>query len=74
MYHVELPIIRPTAYMYIHNADLGEEKWEVFAEVVRRIYCEVGGFISSDKSLRDSKRYNKVMENGKLEFEDKKEN
>ena len=30
MYHVELPIIRPTAYMYKHNADLGEEKWEVF--------------------------------------------
>ena len=65
LYFTELPVIRPTDYMYETYKDFGKEKWEIFAEVVRRIYCEVGGFVSSDKGLADSQKYVKYMKAGK---------
>ena len=75
LYYVELPVIRPSPYMFKHYAYLGEEKWEVYSEVVRKIYCEIGGFEPSDKNLRDSKYYNKIMAKGvyPLPEEEKKE-
>jgi 1-acyl-sn-glycerol-3-phosphate acyltransferase len=50
----KLPIIKPTSYYYKHY---GEEKWEIYAEVVRDIYCEIGGFEKSDKTFRDTLEY-----------------
>ena len=38
----ELPVIRPTEYMWKNYSDLGSEKWEIFAEVTRKIMCEIG--------------------------------
>ena len=35
--------------------DLGKEKWEIFDEVEREIYCEIEGFQKSDITLKDSK-------------------
>jgi 1-acyl-sn-glycerol-3-phosphate acyltransferase len=67
LYHdisvTELPIIRPTEFMFDNYPNKSiTEKWEIFAEVVRDIYCEVGGFQKSDKTLRDSvDYYNLVM-------------
>ena len=53
----ELPVIKPTEYMFEKYANLGVEKWEIFAEVTRKIMCEIGGLTPSDKTFRDSKRY-----------------
>lgn len=72
IYYIDLPIIRPTPYMYKHYADLGNEKWEVFAEVVRNMYCEIGGFKPSNKGLSDSKRYNYLLANRHYPPEDNK--
>lgn len=43
--------------MFEHFSNLGKEKWEVYTEVVREIYCEIGGFEKSDKTYRDSQEY-----------------
>ena len=60
--------------MFKHYAYLGEDKWEVYSEVVRKIYCEIGGFEPSEKNLRDSKYYNKIMAEGVYPLpEEKKE-
>lgn len=63
----ELPIMKPTEYMFQHYEHFSEkkEKWEIFAEVARKIYCKVGGFQKSDKTLRDSTRYTNSMNSGK---------
>ena len=52
--YIELPIMKPTDFMYEKYKDLGKEKWEIFAEVAREIYCEIGGFQKSDMTLKDT--------------------
>ena len=67
----ELPVIKPTEYMFEKYGHLGEEKWEVFAEVTRKIMCEIGGLKPSDKTFRDSKRYENSLIKGIYEEEHK---
>ena len=67
----ELPVIKPTEYMFEKYSHLGEEKWEVFAEVTRKIMCEIGGLKPSDKTFRDSKRYENSLIKGIYEEEHK---
>ena len=67
----ELPVIKPTEYMFEKFSHLGEEKWEVFAEVTRKIMCEIGGLKPSDKTFRDSKRYENSLIKGVYEEEHK---
>jgi len=67
----ELPVIKPTEYMFEKYSHLGEEKWEIFAEVTRKIMCEIGGLKPSDKTFRDSKRYENSLIKGVYEEEHK---
>ena len=67
----ELPVIKPTEYMFEKYSHLGEDKWEIFAEVTRRIMCEIGGLKPSDKTFRDSKRYENSLYKGVYEEEHK---
>ena len=57
IYLCQLPVIKPTEYMWEHYAELGKEKWEIYAEVTRKIMCEIGGLKPSSKTYRDIKRY-----------------
>ena len=59
-----LPSVRATDYMLEHYKNLGKEKWEIYANVVRKIYSEVGGLQEIDMGLRDIKRYIKAMKTG----------
>ena len=70
MYYTFLPVIKPTEYMYKHYGHYGKEKWEIYAEVVRKIYCEIGGFTESDLGYRDSEDYYKAMVKGKFDYEE----
>ena len=56
--------------MFEKYKDLGKEKWEIFAEVTRKIICEIGGFTPSDKTFRDQKKYAKAMITGIYTEED----
>lgn len=49
----EIPVIEPTEYMFNNYSHLGDEKWKIFAEVVRNIYSEIAGFKKSDKNFND---------------------
>ena len=57
--------MRPTDFMFEKYKSYGKEKWEIYAEVAREIYCGIGGFKKSDRTLRDSSRYDKSMRDGK---------
>ena len=35
--------IRPIGFFYEKYFYLGQEKWEIYAEVTRKIFCEIGG-------------------------------
>ena len=61
---IELPVIRPTEFMFENYKHLDTEKWEVFAEVVRKIYSELGNLKESTFGLRDEKKYNIAMKYG----------
>ena len=65
----ELPVIKPTEYMFEKYSDLGKEKWEIFSEVTRKIMCEISGLKPSDKTFRDSKRYEISLYKGVYEEE-----
>ena len=69
MYLCELPVIKPTEYMFQNYSDLGNEKWEIFAEVTRKIMCEIGGLNPSNRTFRDLKYYEKSLYKGKYEEE-----
>lgn len=60
--YVELPIICPNEYMYSNFAHYGKEKWEIFAEVSRRIMLEVGNFKETNSGIRDNFRYCSCIE------------
>ena len=67
LYYSYMPIINPTEYMFKNFSHFGKEKWEIYTEVVRKIYCEVGGFKESNLRYRDSHEYYEAMVNGKYE-------
>ena len=64
LYIIEMPIIRPTEFMFKNYSHLGKEKWEVFAEVTRKIYSEIGNLEESSFGLRDEKKYNIALKYG----------
>ena len=66
-----LPTIRPVEFMFNNNKNLGKEKWEIFANTVRKIYSEVGDLIEVNMGMRDLNRYIKAMRTGFYDpFED----
>ena len=69
LYYVNMPVIKPTEYMFEKYSHLGKEKWEVYAEVVRKIYCEVGGFKECNLGYRDSQTYTQAMIKGEFDYE-----
>ena len=64
LYIIEMPIIRPTEFMFKNYSHLDKEKWEVFAEVTRKIYSEIGNLEESSFGLRDEKKYNIALKYG----------
>ena len=69
MYLCELPIIKPTDYMWQNFSHLGNEKWEIYAEVTRAIMCEIGNLKQSEKKFDDSKYYENSLYKGTYETE-----
>ena len=66
-----LPTVRPVDYIFEHNQHLGKEKWQIFANTVRKIYSEIGGLIEVNMGMRDLNRYIKAMRTGFYDpFED----
>ena len=57
MYYIDMPVIKPTEFMYENYSHFGKEKWEIYAEVTRKIFCEVGGFKECDQGYRESHKY-----------------
>ena len=67
MYYINMPVIRPTEYMYENYKHLGKEKWEIYAEVTRKIYSEIGGLKEWNQGYRESHRYGQSLIKGKYE-------
>ena len=67
MYYIDMPVIRPTEYMYEKYKHLGKEKWEIFAEVTRKIYSEIGGLKEWNQGYRESHKYGQSLIKGKYE-------
>ena len=75
MFYCELPVIRPTEFMFKTYSHLGNEKWEIFSEVCRKIYCEIGSFKESNLGYRDEHLYSLAIKKGKYEpSNEKKDN
>ena len=64
MYYINMPIIQPTNYMFEKYSYLGKEKWEIYAEVTRKIFCEIGGFKECNQGYRESHKYGQSLING----------
>ena len=64
MYYTFLPVIKPTEYMFKNYAHFGKEKWEIYANVVKNMYAEIGKFKMSDLGHRDKDFYYEVLESG----------
>ena len=64
IYLCQLPVIKPTDFMWEKYSHLGKEKWEIYAEVTRKIMCEISGLKPSDKLFRNSKYYENSLHKG----------
>ena len=72
--YIELPIMKPTDYMYENFKEFGSEKWQIYSEVARSIYCEIGGFKKSVLTFRDNNRYSTCMKIGQYVNEEESKN
>lgn len=52
--------------MFENYSQLAREKWQIYAEVVREIYCEVGGFEKSNKTFNDMLDYLTLINGTKI--------
>jgi len=43
--------------MFDNFSNFSEDKAEVYAEVVRSIYCDIGGFKKTEKTFNDMLKY-----------------
>ena len=50
--------------MFDNYGNLGKEKWEIFSNVVKNIYAEIGKFKKSDLGHRDKDAYYEILESG----------
>lgn len=62
LYYCQLPIIKPTQYMYDNYSHLGKEKWDIYSSVVKNMYAEIGGFKQSELGHRDKDIYYDALE------------
>ena len=70
IYMYDLPVIKPTDYMWKNYSNLGSDKWEIYAEVTRKIMCEISGLKPSNRNFRDSKYYENSLIKGVYVKED----
>ena len=66
---VELPVIYPTEYMYENYKKINPNitnKAEVYAEVTRELWCEIGGFKKGTKGFKDYLEYLSIIEGKKI--------
>ena len=47
--------------MYTNFSTYGKEKWEIYAEVARKIMCTLGNFKKSNFGIKDSFRYDSCI-------------
>ena len=64
MFYCKLPIIKPTQFMFDNYGNLGKEKWEIYSNVVKNMYAEIGKFKKSDLGHRDKDAYYEILESG----------
>ena len=64
IYYCELPIIKPTQFMYDNYKNLGKEKWEIYSNIVKNMYIEMGNFKRSELGHRDKDIYYEALESG----------
>ena len=64
-----MPVVRPTEFMFQNHSHLGKEKWELYDEFVRKIYCEVEGFKECNLCYRYSNVYTEAMIKRKFDNE-----
>ena len=66
LFYIDMPVIRPTEFMFKNYSYLGKEKWEIYAEITRKIYCEIGGFEESNLGYRDGQIYSQAILSGNI--------
>lgn len=61
--HTELPVFAPNEYFWKHHWDGKdpEERWKVYANAVREVMAEVGGFKLSDATMEDKLAYKNLV-------------
>lgn len=58
---LEMPVISPTGYMFETYGHFGKTKADIYAEVVRNIYSEVGKLEMSNKTFDDMLDYLSII-------------
>lgn len=58
----ELPVFEPNDYFWEHHWDESkQEKWEVYAETIRKIIAEQGGFKLTNNCMEDKFKYREMI-------------
>ena len=57
----ELPVFEPNDYFWEHHWDGKEEKWLTYANVIREIIADQGGFKLSQSQMEDKFEYKRLV-------------
>ena len=57
----QLPVFEPNEYFWNHHWDGKEEKWLTYANVIRKIIADAGGFKISEARMEDKFEYKQIV-------------
>ncbi len=63
---LELPTIYPTEYMFANHSEGIKNKTHIYANVTRKIMAELGGMEISNKTLKHSHEFTKMIGGEKM--------
>lgn len=56
-----MPIFKPNDYFFKHHQQEGEEKYQTYMRVVRKLMAEVGNFELVNQAVEDKFEYKKLL-------------
>lgn len=70
---LEMPVFRPNDFFWANHQQPGEERWETYARVLRKLMSEVGDLPLSEEKIEQKFEYKRILYPSKTD-EKKKQN
>ena len=61
----ELPVFKPNEYYWKNHSQEGKQRWQIYAETMRKILSDLDGYKLSDMAMEDKLVYRSMLKSFK---------